>query len=265
MSVSGEGKSRNEEQRAQSWSPDSYQKNAAFVAQLGEPVIELLSPVAGEHVLDLGCGDGVLTRKLSEIGCDVLGVDASTEQVAGAKALGLQAQVMSGEALRFDKEFDAVFSNAALHWMKDADAVIGGVKRALRPGGRFVGEFGGAGNVAAIQAALSDELAERDIDATDLNPWYFPTPADYRQRLEGEGFIIDHMELFSRPTPLPGDVTGWLHTFAESFLSAVPLSDQTAFLDAVRARLQPIIQNEDGVWVADYVRLRFAAHLPDRE
>lgn len=247
-------------QPAQQWDPDSYQKNAAFVAELGMPLIGLLKPVAGERVLDLGCGDGVLTVKLAEY-CDVVGVDASAEQIDGAKAKGLTAQVMSGESLTFCGEFDAVFSNAALHWMRNADAVIAGVKRALKPRGRFVAEFGGHGNVLAIRTALEDELRCRDIDPLPLNPWYFPTPEDYQGKLEAAGFLVDEIDLFERPTPLPGDVTGWLRTFAESFLTAVPMAERETFLAAVRERLRPLICGEDGVWSADYVRLRFAARL----
>ncbi|MGH7789991.1 MAG: class I SAM-dependent methyltransferase, partial [Candidatus Binatia bacterium] len=146
---------------AQSWDPERYARNARFVAELGAPVVELLAPRAGERVLDLGCGDGALTERLVALGCAVVGVDASPEQIAAARARGLDAHVVPGEGLAFAAEFDAVFSNAALHWMKNADVVIDGVWRALRPGGRFVGECGGAGCVAQIVAALAAALARR--------------------------------------------------------------------------------------------------------
>src|SRR5258708_10292583 len=129
----------------QSWDPDSYARNDRFVSDLGAPVVELLAPHAGERILDLGCGDGALTAKLVALGCTVVGVDASAQQIAAARALGLDAHVVSGEELAFAAAFDAVFSNAALHWMRRADRVIDGAWRALRPGGRFVAEFGGAG------------------------------------------------------------------------------------------------------------------------
>src|SRR4051794_22877021 len=132
---------------AQTWDPKSYAHNAGFVAELGGGVLQLLAAQPGERVLDLGCGDGVLTEQLMRAGCKVVGVDSSAPQIEAAKARGLQALVVSGEALSFDSEFDAVFSNAALHWMRDADAVISGVYRALVPGGRFVAEMGGYGNV----------------------------------------------------------------------------------------------------------------------
>src|SRR6185436_232450 len=139
---------------AQTWDPADYARHARFVSDLGSPVVELLAPQPGERILDLGCGDGVLTRKLVELGCHVVGVDSSAAQIEAAKALGLDARVMSGEALEFDGEFDAVFSNAALHWIKRADAVIAGVHRALRPGGRFVAELGGHGCVDKIRTEL---------------------------------------------------------------------------------------------------------------
>src|SRR5262249_21711375 len=132
---------------AQTWNPEQYAKNARFVADRGQPVVDLLAPKAGERILDLGCADGALTKKLAAMGCDVVGVDGSAEQIGAARALGLDARVADGQALDFDTEFDAVFSNAALHWMKRADDVIAGVWRALRPGGRFVGEMGGHGCV----------------------------------------------------------------------------------------------------------------------
>src|SRR4029450_2755203 len=139
---------------AQSGSPERYEKNARFVSDLGAPVVELLAPRAGERILDLGCGDGALTGKLGARGWGGGAVDGSAEQVEGARRRGLDARVGDGQALAFENEFDAVFSNAALHWMKRADAVIDGVWRALRPGGRFVAECGGHGCVAKIEAGL---------------------------------------------------------------------------------------------------------------
>ena len=134
----------------QTWNPDQYARNAGFVPALGLPVVELLDPQPGERILDLGCGDGVLTEKLASLGCQVVGVDSSAAQVAAAQARGLDARVVDAHELPFEAEFDAVFSNAALHWMRQPEAVIAGVWRALEPGGRFVGELGGAGNIAPV-------------------------------------------------------------------------------------------------------------------
>jgi SAM-dependent methyltransferase len=245
----------------QSWDPERYARNARFVSDLGAPVVELLAPRPGERVLDLGCGDGALTAELVARGCHVVGVDGSAEQVAAARARGLDARVADGQRLAFESEFDAVFSNAALHWMKRPDAVIDGVARALRPGGRFVGEFGGQGCVAKIVAALDRALARRGLDAASLNPWYFPSAEEYRKRLEARGFEVRSIALFPRPTPLPGDVTGWLETFAESFTRGLGAGERQPFLAEVRDALRPELVDPSGVWVADYVRLRFWAAL----
>ncbi len=247
---------------AQTWDPDRYARNARFVADLGQPVVDLLAPRAGERILDLGCGDGALTAKLVAFGCEVVGVDGSPLQIEAAGKLGLDARVMDGEHLGFDAEFDAVFSNAALHWMKAADRVIDGVWRALRSGGRFVAEMGGHGCVAKIKAALYAGLAARGIDAARVDPWYFPTVEDYRARLEKRGFTVPSIALIDRPTPLPGDVTAWLETFAESFAAALPGSERSGFLAEVQDRLRPELCNAEGLWTADYVRLRFAATKP---
>jgi SAM-dependent methyltransferase len=155
----------------QSWKAGRYATHARFVADLGAPVLDLLAPRTGERILDLGCGDGALTEKLAALGCSVVGVDAAPDMIAAARARGLDARVMDGEGLDFEDEFDAVFSNAALHWMRRPADVIAGVRRALRPGGRFVGEFGGHTNVAAIIVALIAVLDRRGVDGAAAIPW----------------------------------------------------------------------------------------------
>jgi trans-aconitate methyltransferase len=243
----------------QEWDPQGYARHAGFVPALGASVLELLDPAAGERVLDLGCGDGVLTQEIAARGALVLGVDASPGMVQAARGRGLDARVMAGEALAFESAFDAVFSNAALHWMRDADAVIAGVARALRPGGRFVGELGGHGNVAGIVVALTAAAEELGLDAAGLNPWFFPTPAAYAKRLERGGFAVEAIELIPRPTPLPSGLMGWLATFAGPFLAAVPPAERGRFLARVEALAATALEDEDGGWTADYVRLRFRA------
>ena len=246
----------------QSWDPDSYARNARFVSDLGAPVVELLAPCAGERILDLGCGDGALTQKLVELGCRVVGLDSSAAQIDAARRLGLDARVADGARLGFDAEFDAVFSNAAIHWMKPPDDVIDGVWRALRPGGRFVGEFGGHGCVETVKRALIDALKRRGIDGDAFNPWYFPTVEDYSARLTRRGFAINYIALIPRPTPLPTEITGWLETFAQSFMAPLNPNDRKVFLDEVRETLRPDLCEADGKWFADYVRLRFATGKP---
>ena len=246
----------------QSWDPDAYARNARFVSDLGAPVVELLAPQAGERILDLGCGDGALTLKLAEMGCDVVGVDSSAPQIEAARRLGLDARVADGGRLAFDAEFDAVFSNAAIHWMKPPDDVIDGVWRALGPSGRFVGEFGGHGCVETIKRALIDALRRRGIDGDALNPWYFPTVEDYAARLSRRGFAVRYIALIPRPTPLPTEINGWLETFAQSFMAPLATSARPDFIDDVREALRLKLCDAGGQWFADYVRIRFAADKP---
>lgn len=244
----------------QEWNANGYAQNANFVAKLGSDVVKLLAPQPGERILDLGCGDGVLTERLVQLGADVLGVDASEDMVNAARQRGITARVVDGHQLPFDHEFDAVFSNAALHWMLDPQAVLAGVKRALKPGGRFVAEFGGHGNVAAICTALTASLQFRGISVRGRHPWYFPTPNAYANILETVGFKVDSIELIPRPTPLPTGMIGWLETFASPFLFGLEEDIREAVLENTLTLLGQSLRDEQGNWTADYVRLRVSAH-----
>jgi len=246
----------------QTWRADCYSEHAHFVPALGQPVVELLKPSAGERILDLCCSDAVLTEKIAASGATVVGVDAAPDMVNAAKNRGLDASVMDGVDLRFNREFDAVFSNAALHWMKsDPDAVIAGVARALKPGGRFVAEMGGHGCIAAITIAIVAVMARYGFDARPIIPWYFPTVDDYRARLERGGFIVDYIELIPRPTPLPTNMAGFLEVFAASFFSRLPEEQRGTARDEVIEMLRLVLCDEQCRWTGDYIRLRFAAHL----
>ncbi len=245
----------------QTWDSEGYAQNARFVTDLGAPVLALLAPRPGEYILDLGCGDGVLTKRIADLGCKVVGIDSCPSFVASARKLGLDIVEQNAYDMDFHARFDAVFSNAALHWMKDADVVIERVARALRPQGRFVAEMGGCDCVKTIQSALIDELDRRGYDGHAANPWYFPTVEDYGARLVAAGLDVRYIALIPRPTPLSGDVMGWLTTFAGCFTAVLPQAEHEEYLECVRERIRPHLCDANGNWTADYVRLRFEAHL----
>ncbi len=248
--------------QTQIWRAEGYAKNARFVSELGRPLLAMLDPRPGERILDLGCGDGALTAEIAASGAEVLGVDQAPDMVRAARERGLRAELADAMALPFAGGFDAVFSNAAIHWMKrDPDAVVAGVARALEPGGRFVGEFGGFGNVAAIVTALIAVLQRRDIDGAAALPWYFPSPAAWRETLERHGFTVLEVALVPRPTPLPTGMAGWLETFAGPLFATLAEEERPAARDEVVELLRPSLCDEAGNWIADYVRLRFAARL----
>jgi trans-aconitate methyltransferase len=251
-------------QELQEWDSSRYAENARFVSDLGQPLVQLLNPQPGERILDLGCGDGALTGKLVEAGAQVVGVDASEDMIAAARRRGLDARVADAYQLTFTSEFDAVFSNAALHWMKlDPDAVIASLWRALHKGARFAGEMGGFGNVAAITVGLCATLEQFGVEnPAALVPWYFPNPEEYRHRLERGGFTLAYIELIPRPTPLPMGMRAWLETFATTFIKAVRKDRHPEFLDAAVEKLRPALCDTRGRWTADYVRLRFLAKKP---
>jgi SAM-dependent methyltransferase len=251
-----------EQDSRQHWSAERYAETAHFVPALGTTVLDLLRPMPGERILDLGCGDGVLTLRIAAAGAAVVGVDAAPDMVAAARARGLDARVVAGQQLAFDREFDAVFSNAALHWMRPPEAVLAGVSRALRPGGRFVAEMGGHNNTAAIMVALRAVLARRGLDAQRLSPWWFPSAAAYRAKLEASGFTVGEIRIVPRPTPIPAGLDAWLETFAGDFFDALPEHERAAARAETLDLLRPVLMDETGTWIADYVRLRFRAERP---
>tara|TARA_B100000886_G_scaffold335767_1_gene293365 strand:- start:5526 stop:6296 length:771 start_codon:yes stop_codon:yes gene_type:complete len=246
----------------QNWIAERYSLNAGFVPELGQPVVDLLKPQTGELILDLGCGEGTLTEKLLEFATSVIGVDNSLNQIEAAKKKGLLVCIADGHSLPFQENFDGIFSNAALHWMSsDPNAVLLEVWRALKKGGRFAAEMGGQGNVASITNALSNALKRRNIDPDSVFPWYFPSSQTYSAQLKKAGFLISYIELFNRPTELPGDISGWLETFGESFLFTVPSEERAYIVTEVAEELRPHLFKK-GKWIVDYVRLRFLAEKP---
>ncbi|MCG2842794.1 class I SAM-dependent methyltransferase [Sandaracinobacter sp. RS1-74] len=246
------------------WNATDYAANAGFVPALGAPALELLAPRAGEAILDLGCGDGVLTKRLAESGAEVLGVDSSGPMLAAARALGLKVEVADGQALPFDARFDAVFSNAALHWMPRQRAVAGGVFRALKPGGRYVGECGGFMNIAAIRTALRAVLKAHGYSPESGGGQTYLTAEAFTHIHEAAGFEAVEARIIARPTPLPTGIRGWLKTFRAGFLdeAGVPEAARARIVEEIEALLEPVLNDGAGNWKADYVRLRWQAKKP---
>ncbi len=252
----------------QTWNATTYAANGRFVATLAAPVVALLDPQPNEDILDLGCGDGALTAQLAATGAHLTGVDLSPTMLAAARARGLNVVQSDAAALPFTNAFDAVFSNAVLHWIA-ADrqpAALTAIHRALRPGGRFVAEMGAQGNIAAIRTALQCTLAPHQLDAEALAASFYPSCAHYRSLLEQANFQVRSIELIPRPTPLPGGPEGmrtWLNTFRNGVLDRLPADQRDHALQQTVQLLAHTLQDPlTGSWTADYVRLRFHAVRP---
>ncbi len=246
---------------AQTWDPETYGQNGAFVPGLAGGVLEWLAARRGERILDLGCGDGQLTARIAATGAMVQGVDSSPEMAAAARSRGVLADEGDAECLPYASGiFDAVFSNAALHWVRDQDAMLDQVRRVLKPGGRFVAEMGGHGNIAAIRVALTAVLARRGLGDLEDGVNYYPTAEGYTRRLVRHGFDVKEMALIPRPTPLPeSGMQAWLTTFRRGVLEKVPQALRRTVVEETAALLAPALCDEDCNWTADYVRLRFIA------
>jgi SAM-dependent methyltransferase len=246
---------------SQIWDPKAYQQNGAFVHGLAGGVLEWLDAKPGEYILDLGCGDGQLSKRIADSGASVLGVDTSAEMIAAARERWIEAEQASAESLPFGTGvFDAVFSNAALHWVRNQDGMLEEVHRVLKPGGRFVAEMGGHGNIAAIRVALMAALERHGLGDREDGVNYYPTPDCYTQRLQEHGFSIERMALIPRPTPLPDSgMEAWLRTFRRGVLDGIPEELRDQVVEETTTLLAPALRDEEGNWVADYVRLRFVA------
>ncbi len=244
----------------QRWDPQAYGRDAGFVHGLAGAVVEWLDARAGERILDLGCGDGQLTARLVATGALVTGVDASPEMVAAARGRGIDAHEAAAERLPYaDRSFEAVFSNAVLHWVRGQDAMMDEVRRVLKPGGRFVAEMGGHGNIAAIRVALRAVLERHGYGGQEDEVNYYPTPEAYSGRLTRHGFRVERMELIPRPTRLASGMEGWMRTFRRGVMERLPEELRETVVRETLELLAVALQDEQGNWTGDYVRLRFKA------
>ena len=239
------------------WDASDYARVGGFVPALGEAALELLDPQPGEHVLDVGCGDGTLTLKIKEAGADVVGIDNSLSMIGAARAKGLDARLMDAAELKFGEAFDAAFSNATLHWVLDKERAARAIWFALKNGGRFAGEMGGRGNLARLREALDDELVARGFGPPTYAANWYPCVEEFVELYESVGFADDmDVRLIERPTPLEHGVAAWVTTFRAGWLdrAGVPQEERPAIADAVAERV--------GTNIADYVRLRFIMRKP---
>jgi len=240
------------------WNADHYTTHARFVSELALPVVELLDPQAGEKILDLGCGEGTLGLEIINRGAAVYGVDLSEEMVTQARINGLEAERMSVADMSFKGEFDAVFSNAMLHWVREQERAVENIIKALKRGGRFVAEFGGMGNVHHIVEAMRSVFAGHPEYGHFHDLWYFPTPEQYGKILEEHGFTVISIELIPRPTPID-DIRNWLAVFSNGVTAHLNDSQTAQFRAEVREILKTTNHSIQEGWVADYVRLRVLA------
>jgi SAM-dependent methyltransferase len=239
------------------WDAADYARVGRFVSDLGGAALDLLDPKMGERILDVGCGDGALTHKIVERGADVVGVDNSPELVASARAIGLAVLEMDAADMTFDAQFDAAFSNAALHWMLDKDRVAQATFRALKPGGRYAGEMGGDGNLAKLRQTLDAELVARGYPPPLESSNWYPSVEDFAAVYEAAGFTELDARLIERPTPMPNGIGQWVTTFRRGWL------DRAGVPEDERAQIGEAVAETVGTNNADYVRLRFIMRKPN--
>lgn len=246
------------------WDPADYASVGAFVPAHGAFILQSLGVQPGERILDVGCGDGSLTVQLQEAGAQVVGLDASEALVAHARSRNLEVWHGDVLSMQFADEFDAIFSNAVLHWVLDGQGAARAMFRALRPGGRIALEFGGFGNIAAIRVALRVALGEAGYTTLPQDQFY-PTARQYSAILLAAGFQNVTCEIVPRPTPLLAGLESWLRTFRGGLMNVLGIGVETR--DRVFARtaelLAPSLLDPEGQWWADYVRIRAWAVKPE--
>ena len=246
------------------WNPHLYQENHAFVWEHGHGVLEWLDPRPGERILDVGCGTGQLAAGVAETGAKVIGLDASDAMIDQARRNYPGLEFVTGDVrtMTYSREFDAVYSNAALHWVREADTAARAMAAALKPGGRLVVELGGQGNIASLLQVVYQALEEMGVaNPAHLNPWHFPSIGAYCSQLESAGLTVRQAMLFPRPTPLDGGagaLARWFAMFGDAFTRELSEDSREQFLRLVEARAAHTLLR-DGVWVVDYRRLRVFA------
>jgi len=246
------------------WNATQYDAKHAFVYEKAKGLVELVAPEAGERILDLGCGTGALTAAIAEGGAEVLGVDQSEEMISQArkKYPALKFEALDARALRFNAEFDAVFSNAVLHWIPEAEQVIAGVAQALRPGGRFVAELGGKGNIQRVVEGFHRAFSVLGMPEPEgVSPWFYPGVAEYAGLLERHGLEVREASLFDRPTMLEDGERGlenWIRLFRQTFLEKMGEPNAQHWIREVERQCR-VALFKNGSWELDYRRLRIAA------
>ena len=247
---------------APEWNPSLYEHRHAYVWEYGRDLVQLLAPQPGERILDVGCGTGQLTEEIARAGARVSGVDSSANMIEEARRNfpDVHFELADARSLGCVEEFDAVFSNAALHWVRDAEAAAGGIARALKPKGRFVAEFGGKGNVQSLLDAAARAF-DTLVMPQPVKPWYFPSIAEYAPILEHHGLEVAFAVLFDRPTPLQNGAHGledWIAMFGSVWTSGLASGQRSAFLQLLVEYAAPKLFR-DGQWHMDYRRLRIVA------
>ncbi|HJU76347.1 MAG TPA: methyltransferase domain-containing protein [Sphingomicrobium sp.] len=238
------------------WDAADYARVGGFVPALGEAALELLDPQPGEHILDVGCGDGTLTLRIKQMGADVVGIDNNLSMVAAAKAKGLDARLMDAAELKFGEAFDAAFSNATLHWVLDKERAARAIWFALKPGGRFAGEMGGDGNVRKLREALDDVLVARGYGPPTYAANWYPSVEEFVTVYERAGFRDVDARMIERPTQLEHGIAAWVTTFRKGWLDRAGVPEQE------RPEIAAAVADRFGSSVADYVRLRFTMRKP---
>ena len=248
----------NMQKESNDWDAKKYHKHADFVSNLAMPVIALLNPQKGEKILDVGCGEGTLAIEIEKSGAKVVAVDLSEDMVLKSQEKGLEAYVMSATDLQFDQTFDAIFSNATLHWVLTPEKALKQMYKALKPKGRIVAEFGGKNNIKHLLNAIIAVFEKHPEYGVFQNPWYFPTQDSYQRLLEEYGFEVVRIETIVRPTKID-DITNWLDIFANGIIENLTSEQQVLFKAEVKTLLKPILYSKEEGWVVDYERLRFKA------